>query len=207
MGQANSTVQEAICCGQHRDTRDDEPGHLSYGPNVSSGASPPKMPTPVSTTPAEHTRAYANGTSGQSSISSVPVSRKLGLVWKRGEWNTGFLERYFVIDKDQPLQYFESKRAFDSGHKAKGEIVLAGCKVYKSSDANPRQHLPGHGHSAKFMHSDHNVDESLWQWVIEDGASHRKFELGCKTEKERREWIHIVQRLSSAGPTMIRAPC
>ena len=154
-----------------------------------------------------HESVHANGTSGQNSIPSVPVSQKLGFVWKRGEWNTGFLERYFVIDKDGPLQYFESKRAFDSGHTSKGEIVLAGCKVYKSSDVKPRQHLHGHGYSAKFMHSDHNVDDSLWQWVIEDGASRRKFELGCKTEQERREWIHIVQRISSAGPTTIRAPC
>eukprot|EP00802_Teleaulax_amphioxeia_P020779 Tamp_21079.p1 GENE.Tamp_21079~~Tamp_21079.p1 ORF type:complete len:362 (+),score=23.85 Tamp_21079:85-1086(+) len=129
------------------------------------------------------------------STSPTPVHHgKHGHVWKRGEWNTGFRDRYFVVGSDHTCQYFESKQAFDSQQKPKGHINLVHCKVYPTSD--PKAHGHGHGHSAKFVQSMQTIDDSLWRWEIQDGVSHRKFELGCKTEKEREDWIHYIHRIA-----------
>jgi hypothetical protein len=59
----------------------------------------------------------------------APFSGHHGYVWKKGEWNTGFRERYFVVEPNGSLcQYFENQQAFQSKMKPKGQFVLATAK-------------------------------------------------------------------------------
>jgi len=59
--------------------------------------------------------------------------------------------------------------------------------------------LHSKGYSAKAlasMEANNTIDHKLWQWEIEEGVNHRKYVLGCKTERERERWIKFVQHIA-----------
>lgn len=77
--------------------------------------------------------------SSQGSMSSVhsleDVNKKRGRFFKKGATNTGFRERYFVLDKQAGvLHYHEDERAYAAGTGEKGHVLLGGCHVRSVHD-------------------------------------------------------------------------
>lgn len=151
--------------------------------------------------------------SSQGSMSSVhsleDLNKKRGRFFKKGATNTGFRERYFVLDKQAGvLHYHEDERAYAAGTGEKGHVLLGGCHVRSVHDKerleqyDHKHHKGPTGRSAKFQHGDaqaaHNQGLDMYQWVVDDVQSKRLWEFASKTEQARRDWMAAVKKC--AGP-------
>ena len=99
--------------------------------------------------------------------------RHMGIVWKRGQINTAFRRRYFVLDKGV-LRYYRDQRSFSNNTKWLG------------------------GLSCENM----TVDEDLGRFqdrflfTVTDGRG-RKLHCACETLEQRQTWCLYIRNVAA----------
>ena len=112
---------------------------------------------------------------------------KEGFLDKRGEWNSSWKTRYFVLDSSHELKYFSKETDKDSPDKVKGYITLFRAPVVEG--------IPEKG-----------------RFIIQiDGSNHglkrRVFILGTKSQEEHANWMkHLLAATQATVLTVERPP-
>ena len=130
-----------------------------------------------------------------------------GNLFKRGEWNSSYQERFFMINPDEKrIYYYEDWEHFTHGKKSKGHIDIQGCSVEPVKDFERKQHEE-EWHKSSLHHRPFDPAEVVHKtYVRQDPQAlyfefvirnqQRTFELASKHGKEREEWIATILRFA-----------
>lgn len=185
-------------------------GHTSASPAGSRHANAPPSQTRVTRAagapfqpPAASPRAAVRNSTNKSYHYAGGVLS--GNLFKRGRWNSGYQQRFFMIKADEKrIYYYQDFEEFKHGKPSKGHIDLQGCTAETVNDFERQQHeeewrkLCLHHRAYDPAEAAHKTlvrqDPQAFYFEFVVRNKQRTFELATEHGKEREEWMATIFR-------------
>ncbi|XP_074614947.1 PH domain-containing protein DDB_G0267786-like isoform X2 [Acropora palmata] len=119
---------------------------------------------------------------------------KMGYLTKKGAIVKNWKKRYFVVNPDYSVDYFENEEAYGKGFKPKGTIFPCGYEVFANMDETMMERIKN---LAKLLGVDENEIggmEKLPEHTFEVGHSRRRsYLITAETEEEKVDWVETFK--------------
>ncbi|XP_015774464.1 PREDICTED: PH domain-containing protein DDB_G0267786-like isoform X2 [Acropora digitifera] len=119
---------------------------------------------------------------------------KMGYLTKKGAIVKNWKKRYFVVNPDYSVDYFENEEAYGKGFKPKGTIFPCGYEVFANMDETMMERIKN---LAKLLGVDENEIggmEKLPEHTFEVGHSRRRsYLITAETEDEKVDWVETFK--------------
>lgn len=119
---------------------------------------------------------------------------KMGYLTKKGAVVKNWKRRYFVVNPDYSVDYFENEEAFEKGFKPKGTIFPCGYEVNANIDETMAEKLKNVAKAMGVDEKEAGSPEKLPEHTFEVGHSRRRsYLITAENEESKKEWVETFK--------------
>lgn len=130
----------------------------------------------------------------QRSWDSFKGPLKMGYLTKRGALVKNWKKRYFVVNPDYSVDYFENEEAFEKGFKPKGTIFPCGYEVNADMDETMAERIKNLAKLMKVDEKEIGTPDKYPEHTFEVGHSRRRaYLITAENEEDKNAWVEMFK--------------
>lgn len=125
---------------------------------------------------------------------SIKNPFKMGYLTKKGAVVKNWKRRYFVVNPDYSIDYFENEEAYEKGFKPKGTIFPCGYEVNGNLDETMAERLKNLAKLMKVDEKEISTPEKLPEHTFEVAHSRRRsYLITAENDEDKSAWIETFK--------------